>query len=256
MRILQYYKNGVVHLNYTATLFEPFWINQVRKFGTAFWGDNRRTAYEGGAKMYELSETEFLEITDLWNLYNLPDIASKFADDKNLLRKVIEFAGSYFESSHTHTDPVRRIVDLAIALEVIFSPGNKDEVSFQLSQLAAEFIGETPEEKLKIFASIKRFYSKRSDLLHGNIKAYAPEFITQNEVEQFSSIIRRAIVKFVSLYLNGRNDHKEIISEIRNGLLNPELSIEVRTKADLQTIIQARRRDLQNNTLVEQKSSI
>ena len=66
IRIFQYYKNGVVHLNYTANFFRPIWLNNLRKYGMLYWGDNRRLSYEQGQKMYSINEQEHEELKLWW----------------------------------------------------------------------------------------------------------------------------------------------------------------------------------------------
>lgn len=51
-QVLQYYKDGVVHIGYSAPVFLPEWAGQVRRSGVFFLGELRRVAYEGGDKPY------------------------------------------------------------------------------------------------------------------------------------------------------------------------------------------------------------
>lgn len=237
IRIFQYFKDGVVHLNYTANFFRPIWLNNLRKYGMLYWGDNRRLSYEQGQKMYSLDLGEHDELKRWWNLFCQPEILEKFGETRNVLGKTIEFAGSYYESSHLQTEYVRRLIDLSIALEAAFSPHHEGEISFQLSQLTAEFIGSTPQEKTEIFDFVRKAYKKRSELLHGSPKSYDDEFVQLKELEKFSSIIRRGILKFVALYINGEENHKDAIEKIRRCLFDPEFRTIFYEKADIHRLI-------------------
>lgn len=240
VRVLQYYKDGVVHLNYTANVFRPYWLNNFRKYGKLYWGENRRLAYENGEKMFELNETEHAEAVTWWELFMQPDIQEKFGEERNKLGKTIDLAGSYFESSHTHIEPTRQLIDLSIALEAGFSPHNEGEISFQLSQLAAEFVGSDANEKRDIFDFVRLMYKKRSELLHGSTKSYEDDFIQTEQLERFSSIIRRGLLKLVALYVDGAEEHKAVIQEIRAALFDPDVRSSLSERADITRIIQRR----------------
>lgn len=237
VRIFQYYKDGVIHLNYSANFFRPVWLNRLRKYGSLYWGDNRRLAYEQGERMYEISEEDYKTLKIWWNLFCMPEVQKLFGDERTGLGKTIEFAGTYFESSHTQIDSERKLIDLAIALEAAFSPGNKDEVTFQLSQFCAEFVGKTPSEKQDLFQFVKSMYSKRSNLLHGNHKDYEKKPVTIDELERFSSIMRTAMLKFVALYIDGEEDHKRVIEQIKMSLFDPAVREALQNKAKIERVI-------------------
>lgn len=237
VRIFQYYKDGVVHLNYTANFFRPYWVNSIRKFGMLFLGDNRRLSYEQGQRMYHLDADDHEKIKQWWRLFQKPEIQKKFGENRDSLGKTIEFAGSYFESSHTQTEELRALIDLSIALEAAFSPHNEGEISFQLSQLTAELVGSNAAEKMATFEFVKKMYGKRSDLLHGRQRAYEDDFVTVADLEKFSSIIRRGLLKFIALYINGEAKHKDVIEKIRSGLFDPEIRKGLDEKADINRLI-------------------
>lgn len=237
VRVLQYYKDGVVHLNYTANFFRPLWLNRLRKIGMLYWGDNRRLPYEQGKKRYFIDANEHEELKTWWNLFSQPQIQTKFGENRNALGRIIEFAGSYFESSHTQIESIRTLIDLSIALEAAFSPHNDGEISFQLSQLAAEFVGSDSVEKNDIFAFVKRMYKKRSRLLHGNPKSYTDDFVVPEDLEKFSSIIRRGLLRYVALYIDGEVDHKRVIDQIRNSLFDPDIRSKLKERSDINRLI-------------------
>ena len=239
--MLQYFKDGVVHLNYTTNLFRPLWLNSVRKYGSLYWGDNRRLAYEQGRRMYRIDENEFAELHHWFELFLKEDISAKFNEPTKGLGKKIDFAGTYYRSSHTQVENERRLIDLTIALESAFSPSNVGEITFQLSQFCAEFVGDTSDEKLEIFRFVKKMYDKRSSLLHGDHNKYEKHPVTIDELERFSSIIRRGLLQLVALYVNGEDDHENIIELIRDGLFDPEKRNDLKARADIRRAIETQR---------------
>jgi hypothetical protein len=231
-RVLQYSADGTVHLNYTSIYFFPRWVNRVRKNGIFLLGTHRRFAHEQGTRPFVVDSRLYEELLGRFDYYSRPEIAEKFADNRNALGKVIEFAGTYFESSHTQTEDARRLMDLALALEAIFHPNNSGEITFQISQLAAQFIGRTPEEKKEIFADVKKMYDKRSKLVHGSSKAQSEGFLDCDQIEKWSSLIRRALLGLIALYLRGETDHKAIVNQIEQSALDPQLGFELRRRSD------------------------
>ena len=49
LHVLQYFKDGIVHIDYAVPYFSPEWVNQVRKWGVFFVGNPRRTPFLDGA---------------------------------------------------------------------------------------------------------------------------------------------------------------------------------------------------------------
>lgn len=241
VQLFQYYKDGIVHLNYTVLAFRPFWVNTIRKYGIFLHGAYRRFPYENGTSMYCLDQHEYEDVRTRWDLFTNPEIFEKFRGERNELGNRIGFAGSYYESSHTQGEADRRLIDLSIALEAAFAPqDSKTEISFQLAQLAAEFIGDSPAEKQSIFETVKKMYSKRSDLVHGNRKAFADGFVAMTELDKFSSIVRKGLLKFIALYIEGVEKHEEIIKKIRESLFDPEVRSQLKEQANIARLIQSR----------------
>ncbi|HEV7644969.1 MAG TPA: hypothetical protein VGO50_13575 [Pyrinomonadaceae bacterium] len=240
-RLFQYFKDGVVHINYSIVRFYPAWVNTIRFGGLAFSGAQRRFPHENGGKMYSISDDEYHELIEWLSLYKLPEVEGKFdlpTEEKNALGKKIELAGVYFEASHTHNELFRKLIDLAIALELIFHPHNKDEISFQLSQLGAQFLGADAAQKKEIFKDIKLMYTKRSDVFHGNQEQQEKKPVTLEEVERWSGLIRRSMVKLITLYIRGRENHKEIIQQIRDSLFDPVEFEKLEQESNLLTLIE------------------
>lgn len=239
-RLFQYFKDGVVHINYSAVHFYPEWVNPIRNGGVFYYGELRRFPHEMGGKMYSLNKDEYKEIIEWFSLYQLPEVVGKFdleTDKKNPLGKKIELAGNYFEASHTHYDLIRRLIDISIALELIFHPYNKDEIAFQLSQLAAQTLGTNLEEKKAIFKDVKLLYTKRSNVFHGNQKELDKKPITLEEIERWSSLIRRSLLKLITLYIRGEEEHEKIIERTRDGLFDSTELKKLGQESDIELLI-------------------
>ena len=60
-----------------------------------------------------------------------------------------------------------RLLDYAIALEILYRPG-KSEVTYTLGTRAAWLLGKKPEQRRTVFDKITRFYGVRSVIVHGS----------------------------------------------------------------------------------------
>jgi hypothetical protein len=142
-QVLQYFKDGVVHVGYSVPYFLPVWVNHVRRGGLFFLGNPRREPYEGGQKLYFVTDKEKAEVTKWWAAATSPAIVGMLAQTNSKLRQAIWRAGTYYEASHERTSAAERLVTLAIALESLFSPPDKGEFTFRIALSAAQFIGTT-----------------------------------------------------------------------------------------------------------------
>jgi len=239
--LLQYYKDGVVYTGYSAPYFSPEWANEVRRWGLFFLGSTRQLAYERGAKPYMMTtlDREALEIR--WNLMQDPRIESALRNKKGELRAAMYRAAEYYEASHERPSPAERLIALAISLESLFSPSDKGELRFRIAQSAAQFIGNDLDERKKIFASLKEMYDKRSALFHGSYDLAKYEqgtFVTAEQIDEWSSYIRRAYVAFLTLHLRGENSRTNILNLIGEASFDSAGGEELRRRANVEVLIE------------------
>jgi len=210
--VLQYFKDGVVHLGYSVPFFLPNWADQIRRVGLFFLGDPRRSAYENGTKPFLLSEAEQHQFGQWWKAATTPTLTEAFANKKGKLRQATYRAARYYESSHERSDVVERLIAIAIGMESLFSPGDQGELSFRISQSAAQFIGKDSAERQDIFASLRDMYNRRSKLLHGTYdieKCEQGKFVTPDEIDLWATYLRRAYLGFLTIYLRAYFDGKK-----------------------------------------------
>jgi hypothetical protein len=210
-QVLQYFQDGVIHVGYSVPVFQPNWVNQIRRTGLFFLGEPRRQAFQGGKQLYMLAAAESERLAMWWKAATTQHIGDYLLNKKGKLRQSIYRAGEYYESSHKRADNVERLLALAIAVESLFSPSDKGELQFRISQSAAQFVGRTPEERASVFKSISKMYARRSQLVHGsyNVEDYDNgRFVTSVEIDEWASIIRRALLGFLALYFRGDQQAK------------------------------------------------
>jgi hypothetical protein len=232
--VLQYFKDGIVHIDYAMPHFTPQWVNQIRKWGIFFIGNPRRVPY-AGMKPYSVNQDEIQVISRWWKLYQTLEIMGRISDLKHSLRQAGLRAGEYYETNHTLDSPPGRLISLAIALESLFSPNDKGEFTFRISQSVSQLIGSTTEERTAIFKDTKNFYARRSALVHGqyDVNAYLQNnFVTHADCDRWASLIRRAIMAVLVLYLRGRNSRDEFLNELSLAALNDEVAKKIRDESD------------------------
>jgi hypothetical protein len=240
LHVLQYFKNGVVHMDCAAPYFLPHWVNQIRKWGIFFVGNPRRFPYEKGQKTYTISKEEIAPIQRWWSVYQRPEILKRIDDLSNKLRQAGLRAGEYYELNHTQEKPTDRLLSLAVALEALFSPDDKGEFTFRIAQSLGQLVGTAGAQRSAIFVDTKKFYSRRSELIHGqyDLKAYLEgRFVTHDECDRWASYIRQAILRFLVLCLRGRNDRSEILSLLSTSALDAETGEKLRRESELSTFL-------------------
>jgi Apea-like HEPN len=238
--VLQYFKDGVVHLDSAVPHFLPQWVNEIRKGGIFFVGTPRRLAYEAGQKFYTVTSEEVPKITCWWNAYQKPEIFQRINDLRHTLRQAGLRAAEYYEANHAQEKPEGRLISLAIALEALFSPNDKGEFTFRISQSLSQLVGATDPEREAIFQQAKKFYKRRSELVHGqyDVDAYLQgRFVTHEECDRWASPIRQAILRFLVFYLRGRNHRDDVLNELALASINPGKGESLREESNLQDFL-------------------
>ncbi|MDX6531095.1 MAG: hypothetical protein QOH41_3385 [Blastocatellia bacterium] len=241
MGILRYYKDGMVDIDYTTPYFLPEWVNQIRKRGPAFVGEPRRVPYGDPTKFYRLSQVEATEVDRWWRIYQTPQVDERLENLDNELRQVLLRAGDFYETSMQQKDSVTRLINLAIALEALFSPSDQGELSYKISLYASLLISLDAKERIENFRFVREMYDRRSKLFHGtyNVDRYQQgTLVTNDEMERLAAIIRISILRFLVLYLKGENSRGNILGELSNGVLDTSLIDKLRVESDPQTFIE------------------
>jgi hypothetical protein len=238
--LLQFYKDGVVHVGYSAPYFSPEWVNPVRKFGLFFLGTPRQTPYQNGSNKWAMTTADRNELVRWWMAMKLPSIASALGNKVGKLREATYRASEYFDASHQRTSPTERLIALAIALESLYTPADKEGLSFRVSQSVAQFIEADPAKRAGIFESLRSMYSKRSKLFHGtyDVKKYEEgTFVTEQEIAEWSGYIRRSILGFLALYFRGETSREDVLSSLDEASLDAARGDELRKRANIQDLV-------------------
>jgi hypothetical protein len=237
MGILQYFKDGIVDIDYTAPYFLPEWVNRIRKRGLAFVGDPRRIPYANGTRFYSLVEREVTEVNRWWQIYQTPHVSGRLENLQNKLRQALLRAGDFYESSMQQKDAVGRLIHLAISLESLFSPSDKEELSYKISLYASLLISGDTNERVENFKFLRQMYKRRSALFHGTYSV-DKELLTTEEAERLAGVIRVSILRLLVLYLKGEEKRENILTMLSDGVLNSTIVEQIRIESDPQRFIE------------------
>jgi hypothetical protein len=239
--LLQFYKDGVVHVAYSAIYFSPEWVNKIRKPPLFFLGTPRQVSYEGGSQRWTMMTPDKEELTCWWMLMKTPTIAAALANKSGKLREAIYRAASYFDESHQKAGLTERLIALAIALESLFSPSDKENLSFRISQSAAQFLGSDAADRRQIFEDLREMYRRRSKLFHGtyDVKRYEDgTFVTAKEIALWSNYIRRALLGFLTLHFRGESSRDDLLSLTEQASLDPTVGDTLRRRSSVHLLIE------------------
>lgn len=221
-RVVQYHKDGLAYVDYSTLHFKPEWVNGLRKVGLFYVGNPRRLPYLNGDKPFDLSDNEYPSIRRKFDAYLAPEILALMADETVPFRQGSLRAGDYYEASLGEERPAARLIALAVALESLFSPDDKQEISFKIALTASNLLGDNAEERKRIFSDLRDLYSRRSKVVHGSYdvkKFYEGSFVTHEDIERWSPYLREGILRFLTMYFRGSRTRKDL-EKFREELLN------------------------------------
>jgi hypothetical protein len=220
-RVIQYHKNGVAYVDYSAPFFKPSWVNHVRKFGLFYIGNPRRLPYLNGNRMFQLSSDDLPAIRRKLKAYFSPQIRGLMANEAVQFRQGSLRAGDYYEASLAEERAPARLIALAVALESLFSPADGQEIAFKTALAGSQLLGKDSAERKQIFTDLQELYKRRSKLVHGSYdvkKFYEGTFVTHDEIDRWSPYVREGILRFLTMYFRGKQS-KNDLDDFRKGLI-------------------------------------
>lgn len=124
----------------------------------------------------------------------------------------LELALQNFELHYEIANLNLRFLSLMIGLETLFNPGG-GEVRYRVSRNAAVLLGKDGEDARSIYSEIKRFYDKRSVLVHTG-----DSDISRDDLEKLRSYVRESIKLISKTYLS-KDQIIELLNESAFGKL-------------------------------------
>lgn len=145
---------------------------------------------------------------------NLMSLWGKFNKEPFKKAKYLDVALIRYGQAKERSNDEDAIIDLMIAAEAIFLGSSGDsngELKYRLAHRAAMLLGNTPDEKQKIFTFMKKAYDTRSSIVHG-VKPRLPnkEDGTKHTLNTYSSEIEKYLRQALNKIIAHICKHNEI----------------------------------------------
>ena len=113
----------------------------------------------------------------------------------------VKRAFARFNTSYERRDVVDRLIDLIIALEALFNDGNPSGVTFKVALRCAFWLKPPGNEREKLFRTVKKAYSSRSDTVHARQGSPLNEKELEELVEELEDVVRDSLMKYLDLQI-------------------------------------------------------
>jgi hypothetical protein len=232
LTILKYLKYGIVDVDYSVIHFEPDWLNEVRRYGITIWG-RPRPDVQKDPYILARHEDEKLQRYMVAAL----KYRDRFEDLRPTLRWATFIAGTYYEQHHTRTAREDQLIDLSIALEALFSPDDRTELTFRITQTAALLLGSSPTERKEIARFLRKAYQARSSLVHGGKSPFGQGTLSVDDIPRLGDLIRRAILRMAILFVRGQQSRENVLADIEACSFDTGALAELRKRSDVEDFL-------------------
>lgn len=184
-------------------LFKPGGIKSGNYFSSSsslfMWGGishSGQVLFPSGEKYKLNTEKEIRRLRRFYNKY------SSTFQNLDSLPSSVHIGIEYFNSSFQKTKMHERFIDLMIALDALL--GVKHEVTYRLALRTACFLENDKQKRNDLNTLTKKLLSLRGGLVHGDIHPESRKSDLGDSKDKAEDIVRRIIVKLLSLYSNER----------------------------------------------------
>lgn len=137
----------------------------------------------------DISESEISKTKEQFN---------KFTKLKSGVRKKLDIAISRWVKSKTETNIINRIIDLAIAFEVLYSNESREQLSLTFRLRAAWHLGSDLQERQGLLSFFKNIYDARSEAVHsGKFSKKSSAKVNKEKLAEADKWFAQAIKKFI-----------------------------------------------------------
>jgi len=146
---------------------------------------------------YQIKMGEGHQIETFWN--EVKDIISEPP-------KILQIALKRFNDSYNKNKKEDKLIDYMVALESLLLREDS-ELTYKMAMRGAYLLGRNFHERRELFETIKKAYSLRSKIVHGNtlkdsVKVLNEEYSLDDFLARVEDITRRTIVKFCEKFVS------------------------------------------------------
>jgi hypothetical protein len=240
LTILRYLKYGVIENDYGAIYFSPPWVTQIRRQGISFRGQPRRDKQDS---LYVLEAEELPELFRYGLAYE--KLKHLINDPKpKTLRMANSLAANFYEGHyrrHKH-ERDQKLVELVIALEILFSPG-ESELTFRIAQRAAILLGKNADDRKTLMKFFKVAYAARSQVVHTGKSAFSKDpskgvkTLSDQQLNDLGDYVRQAVLRVFTLVWRGKQDRDELNALLDESALDERISTKLMADSDFEAAI-------------------
>jgi len=247
--LFQLFKPGVIHTTYTVPSFSPSWVSELwsRAISPSYLGTLRSCPYQKGRAPYSLDQKESETLRGWVDFYQSSACKTKLMAKANGFGQMLLRSAEYYRSSLSRERAPERLVDLAIALESMFTPASAHtELTFRISQNVSQLIGDDGPARIEISKLVKKLYERRSALLHGQYdygKFARGEFVSDEELDAWTDVVRKAMLRLTVLYFRGETDRERFLADLSSAGLDQSLSGKVRLESHPNALLSDQREE-------------
>lgn len=126
--------------------------------------------YRYNKQPYSITKSEAKNIDDTIKKFPFP------ASDEILNLALLNYDYSFYVPDNV------AIIMLITCLEIIFHPGDKDELKYRIARNVAVFLGKIEDESNLLFEEVKRLYDLRSSLVHAGKINFSKHAIIRTKI--------------------------------------------------------------------------
>jgi hypothetical protein len=188
---LRLFKSGVVGFNLILSypkIWKISWSGQLTLHMYSFKQPPK----------YIFEQKDLESFISFWN---------QFKKVKNQFPSNIKFSLRWFNKSYREQEVLDRLLDLAIALEVLFKVGDR------LDLYVPHFIGSNKEEKRKINEDIRKLQKVRGAIVHSGYYECEREFV--DSIENYYRVSMQKLLELLS-----NQSYESIIESLKDSMLD------------------------------------
>lgn len=189
--------------------------------GNVIWSDDNFKTVKYLGQFYDFSHAKFEYFNDNVaylshnNIHNVRKSWQNFSriwennESQRRLSNALNFY--YYSWNSPYLEPI--CINLAIVFELLFAPHSQSEITHQISYNVAHFITENSNKREEIYRLMKKFYGKRSSVIHGGLPDTDKLVYPTTEAFKLCSKILRDILVDEDLIqiFNSENSRKELM---------------------------------------------
>lgn len=167
---------------------------------------------EGQINKFKINAKNIKKMHEI-GVFKISTILEKFEDSLTPFEQTLITGIHWFANSQNQTKLENQFLSLMICLEVFLTPDDdRDPISTSIAEAASILLN--PEHKRSKFVSkIKKFYTKRSAIVHGRKRLHKNENLSREDVNKLREIVGN-LIQWMANHKDSFESKKELLQHI------------------------------------------